>query len=162
MLTLAPVGGSKARKVGKCSPLANVGLVPAGAYLKTMPGASSTTKGDHKPFVRVAFSPQRDRSRDSGGRDVPPVVGRSCGELSSGASGDACRATDCLELRVRRLREQTWRDDQEPVSLGAGCSDFNEQPSSYFTTPISTRRFFAQASSFEAGSAGISAPKLTV
>ncbi len=30
------------------------------------------------------------------------------------------------------------------------------------TTPISARRFFAHASSFEAGSAGISAPKLTV
>lgn len=32
----------------------------------------------------------------------------------------------------------------------------------YFTTPISARRFLAQASSFEAGSVGISAPKLTV
>ena len=55
MLTLAPVGGSKARKVGKCSPLANVGLVPAGAYLKTCRAHHPRRKETISPLSGLLF-----------------------------------------------------------------------------------------------------------
>lgn len=47
------------------------------------------------------------------------------------------------------------------VMRPGGCRHA-QTPTRYFITPISVRRFFAQAASLWPGSAGISRPKLTV
>ena len=143
-----------------------------------------TKPGRSQPFIAPFVRPRFRRSRRDRSpclhRPFPPEVREPAaaggrGKVTRGhAAIDSAWAAE-MRLRPPRVPFVDASPCEARGQMSIGRTHFPATPllarvargqrlqaGNYFTTPISTRRFFAQASSFEAGSAGISAPKLTV